>query len=76
MHPLLPGISEYLYDADMENQLWTVLDENKRVVQCGDAFPWRYTTELPKGSYTLLYQVGAQPSAQDKETSKWVGGGK
>eukprot|EP01147_Barroeca_monosierra_P004304 gene4304-6614_t len=56
VYPELQNISAFLYESDMENQLWSILDENKRPLQWGDAFPTRYKKEFPKGSYTLVYQ--------------------
>ncbi|XP_031554866.1 tripeptidyl-peptidase 2-like [Actinia tenebrosa] len=50
-------LSELLYDSEYESQLWMLYDSNKRRVNCGDAFPNRYTAKVEKGDYTLKFQI-------------------
>ncbi|EGD80013.1 hypothetical protein, variant [Salpingoeca rosetta] len=57
VYPVLPGVSDFLYEGDMHNQLWMIFDDNNRILQRGDAFPNRYKTDLKKGSYTIVYQL-------------------
>ncbi|KAK3699411.1 hypothetical protein QZH41_018570 [Actinostola sp. cb2023] len=50
-------LSELLYESEYEAQIWILYDGNKRRLNCGDAFPNRYSTKIEKGDYVIKYQI-------------------
>ena len=54
--PWLAGLSDVLYESQLESQFMLVTNEHGQVVLQADAFG-RYNTDLDKGSYTVTCEV-------------------
>ena len=61
VQPIVPNISDYLYESAYEGQLWMLFDANKKLISTGDAFPadWKVKS-VGKGDYTLRLQVSVE----------------
>ncbi len=54
VRPVLPALSNVLYESIYEAQQWMLFDAHKRRVAVGDAYPSSYNVkDLPKGDYVL-----------------------
>lgn len=49
--PRLPALNNYVYDGEIESQMYFVCDSNKQVLAIGDIYP--DAVELKKGTYTI-----------------------
>ncbi|XP_011256902.1 tripeptidyl-peptidase 2 isoform X2 [Camponotus floridanus] len=51
-------LSDLLYENEYESQMWMIYDSNKQLINCGDAYPSKYTIQkLEKGDYTLKMHI-------------------
>ncbi len=57
VRPIVPHLSDALYESAYESQLWQLYDSRKKRLSVGDAYPSHYSTTLAKGDYTLQLQV-------------------
>ncbi|RDD39583.1 Tripeptidyl-peptidase 2 [Trichoplax sp. H2] len=57
VRPNVSLLSDLLYEALYESQLWMIFDKNKQHIASGDAFPHQYKVKLDKGDYILKLQV-------------------
>jgi hypothetical protein len=53
----LAGLSEVLYESQLESQFMLLTNEHGQVMLQGDAFG-RYNTDLDKGLYKVTCEVG------------------
>lgn len=51
VRPTLPMLNRYVYDGEMEAQMYMVTDGNRRLLSTGDIYPEE--VKLKKGDYTL-----------------------
>eukprot|EP00049_Salpingoeca_infusionum_P024824 m.17228 g.17228 ORF g.17228 m.17228 type:complete len:1251 (+) comp7373_c0_seq2:165-3917(+) len=70
VYPSFPEVSAFLYEGAFESQTWFIFDEGNQLVLNGDAFPQRYKKALPKGKYTLQYQIRHEKESVLQELSK------
>ncbi|OQV18364.1 Tripeptidyl-peptidase 2 [Hypsibius exemplaris] len=55
-----PLLTDFLYENEIEGQMWKLYDNNKRRLQAGEARVMRsidYTAKLPKGDFTIQLQL-------------------
>ena len=46
-----PSVSRYVYDGEMEQQMYMLFDANRKLLGTGDIYP--SAVQLTKGEYTL-----------------------
>ncbi|GAU91710.1 hypothetical protein RvY_03915 [Ramazzottius varieornatus] len=55
-----PVLLDFLYENEIEGQMWKLYDSNKRLLRCGEARVMRkidFTAKLTKGEYTIHLQL-------------------
>ncbi|KFD63084.1 hypothetical protein M514_08018, partial [Trichuris suis] len=55
--PMIPLVSDYLYEAQFCGFLWTIYSKHDRYLMSGSYFSQRYQVKLEKGDYKLILQV-------------------
>ncbi|CDW52111.1 tripeptidyl peptidase 2 [Trichuris trichiura] len=55
--PVIPLVSDYLYEAPFCGFLWTIYSKHDRYLMSGSYFSHRYQVKLEKGDYKLILQV-------------------
>ena len=65
VRPIVPTLSEVLYESVYESQQWMLFDANKKRIAVGDAFPASYNVKaLAKGDYVLRLHIRHEDPAQ------------